>query len=334
MTHSISDPRRRSFMLAAAAAAAATVLPSTRAFAQADWPQKPIKLIVGFAPGGITDGLPRLYAPILSEKLGVPVVIENRTGAAGSIATAAVAGSPPDGYTLLASGIGQLVVLPHTSHMTVNPLTDLVHISMVADGDQILNINADVPAKNYAEFIALAKAKPGSLNYGDAGAGGNQHLYLEYFKMLAGVDIAGIHYRGGGPLMPDLLSNRVQLGLNAPSVVLPYIEKGQLRPLAVIAPKRNPKLPNVPTVAEVGLKPMEVCSNWLGLHAPKGTPDAIVQKIYKALAETMQSESVKKGMEGLNVYPIVSSPADFSARIARDHALFGKVAKQANVRAE
>jgi tripartite-type tricarboxylate transporter receptor subunit TctC len=134
--------------------------------------------------------------------------------------------------------------------------------------------------------------------------------------------------------MPDLLSNRVQLGLNAPSVVLPYIEKGQLRALAVVAPKRNPKLPNVPTVAEVGLKPMEACSNWLGLHAPKGTPDAIVQKIHKAIAETMQTDAVRKGMEALNIYPIVTTPAQFSARIARDYELFGKVAKAANVQSE
>jgi tripartite-type tricarboxylate transporter receptor subunit TctC len=149
------------------------MLPSMRAHAQDNWPSKPIKLIVGFAPGGITDGLPRLYAPVLAEKLGQPVVVENRTGAAGSIATTAVINSPPDGYTLLASGVGQIVVLPHTSQMTVNPLKDPVHISMLADGDQIPNINSEVPAKTYAEFIALAKAKPGTLNYGDAGPGGN-----------------------------------------------------------------------------------------------------------------------------------------------------------------
>jgi tripartite-type tricarboxylate transporter receptor subunit TctC len=335
MTQSTHDPRRRQFLMAGAAATAAAMLPAPRAYGQKDvWPAKPIKLVVGFAPGGITDGLPRLYAPVLSEKLGVPVVIENRSGAAGSIATTAVVQSPPDGYTLLASGVGQLVVLPHTSNMTINPMTDLVHISMLADGDQILNISSEVPAKNYAEFIALAKSKPGALYYGDAGPGGNQHLYLEYFKMLAGVDLTGVHYRGGGPLMPDLLANRVQLSLNAPSVVLPYIEKGQLRPLAIVAAKRNPKLPNVPTVAEVGLKPMEACSNWLGLHAPKGTPDAIVQKLYKAMVETMQSDTVKKGMETLNVYPVVSTPAEFSARLERDSALFAKVAKDANVRAE
>jgi tripartite-type tricarboxylate transporter receptor subunit TctC len=322
-------------MLAGAATAAAALSPLKLAQAQATpWPSKPIKLIVGFAPGGITDGLPRLYAPVLGEKLGTSVVVENKVGVAGNIATAFVAAAPPDGYTLLASGIGQIVVLPHTSNMQVNPLTDLVHISMVGDGDQILNINADVPAKNLTEFIALAKAKPGTLNYGDAGAGGNQNLYLEYFKMLAGVDIVGVHYRGGGPLMPDLLTNRVQLSLNAPSVVEPYIAQGKLRPLMIVGKKRNPKMPDVPTAAEAGFAKMEACSNWLGLHAPKGTPNEIVQKIYKALVETMRTESVVKGMAALNVYPIVDTPAQFSARIASDYELFGKVAKAANVRAE
>jgi len=330
----VSVGRRHFLKATAAAAAAASLSPMQLARAQDVWPAKPIKLVVGFAPGGITDGLPRLYAPVLSEKLGVPVVIDNKSGAAGNIATTFVATAPPDGYTLLASGIGQIVVLPHTSKMSVNPLTDLVHVSMLADGDQILNINSEVPAKNLGEFIALAKKKPGTLNYGDAGAGGNQHLYLEYFKMLAGLDIVGVHYRGGGPLLPDLLSNRVQLGLNTFSVVMPYIEQGKLRPLMLVGPSRNPKLPNVPTAAEAGLKPMEACSNWLGLHAPKGTPDAIVQKLYKAIAETMQTEAVKKGMATLNIYPIVSSPADFSARIKRDYELFGKVAKAANVQAE
>jgi len=327
-------PGRRRFLVGSAAAATALVAPLPRALAQGAWPAKPIKLVVGFAPGGITDGLPRLYAPVLAEKLGQSVVIENKVGAAGNIATTFVAQAPADGYTLLASGVGQIVVLPHTSTMSVNPVTDLAHITMVGDGDQILNINAEVPAKNLAEFIVLAKAKPGVLNYGDAGAGGNQNLYLEYFKMLAGVDIVGVHYKGGGPLMPDLLQNRVQLSLNAPSVVEPYIAQGKLRPLMIVGKKRSPKMPDVPTCAEAGFPQMEACSNWLGLHAPRGTPNDIVQRIYNAMVETMRSETVVKGLATLNVYPIMDTPAAFSARIAKDYELFGKVAKAAHVRAE
>ncbi|MDB5885457.1 MAG: hypothetical protein JWR74_1628 [Polaromonas sp.] len=323
---------RRSLIQASAGIAAGMALP-VAGWAQA-YPHKVIKLVVGFAAGGLTDALPRLLSGPMSERLGQSVIVENKAGAAGNIATAFVAGSAPDGYTLLASGVGQIVVLPHTSNLSVNPLTDLVHISMMGEGDQILNINAEVPAKNIAEFIALAKKNPKSMFYGDAGAGGNQHLYLEYFRMLAGIEMEGVHYRGGGPLMPDLLANRVQVSLNAPSVVEPYIAQGKLRPILIVGKKRNPKMLEVPTAAEAGFKPLEACSNWFGLHAPKGTPDAIVQKIHAALVDSLKSEAVKAGLVALAVQAIGDSPQAFGARIARDYALFGKVAKDANIRAE
>lgn len=170
--------------------------------------------------------------------------------------------------------------------------------------------------------------------YGDAGAGGNQHLYLEYFRMLAKIEMEGVHYRGGGPLMPDLLANRVQMSLNAPSVVEPYIAEGKLRPLMIVGKKRNPKMPEVPTAAEAGFKQLEACSNWFGLHAPKGTPDAIIQKVHKALVDSLQTDGVKAGLATLAVQAIGDTPQAFSARIARDYELFGKVAKDANIRAE
>jgi tripartite-type tricarboxylate transporter receptor subunit TctC len=323
---------RRGLIQAGAAAAASVALPFA-AHAQA-YPSKTIKLIVGFAAGGLTDALPRLLSTPMGERLGQPVIVENKAGAAGNIATAFVAGAPPDGHTLLASGVGQIVVLPHTSNLAVNPLTDLVHISMMGEGDQILNISSEVPAKNLAEFIALANQKPGAMFYGDAGAGGNQHLYLEYFRLLAGIDLQGVHYRGGGPLMPDLLSNRVQISLNAPSVVEPYIAQGKLRPILIVGKKRNPKMPEVPTAAEAGFAPLEACSNWFGLHAPKGTPDAIVQKIHAALVDSLKSDVVKAGLATLAVQGIGDTPQAFSARITRDYALFGKVAKDANIKAE
>lgn len=329
--HHKTFSRRRFIHTAGAAAAVAAVPLLARA---QNWPNKPIRLVVGFAPGGLTDALPRLLATPMGERLGQPVIIENKAGAAGNIATAFVAKSAPDGYTLLASGVGQIVVLPHTSNVGVNPLTDLVHISMMGEGDQILNISSQVPAKDLAEFIALAKKEPRSMFYGDAGAGGNQHLYLEYFRMLAKIDMEGVHYRGGGPLMPDLLANRVQMSLNAPSVVEPYIAEGKLRPLMIVGKKRNPKMPEVPTAAEAGFKQLEACSNWFGLHAPKGTPDAITQKVHKALVDSLQTDGVKAGLAALAVQAIGDTPQAFSARIARDYELFGKVAKDANIRAE
>jgi tripartite-type tricarboxylate transporter receptor subunit TctC len=326
---------RRRLLVAGSSLAAGLALPLLgRAQANASWPNRPIKLIVGFAPGGVTDGLPRLYAAALSERLGVPVVIENKVGAAGNIATAFAAKSAPDGYNLLASGVGQIVVLPHTSPIDVNPMTDLVHIAMVGDGDQILNIAADVPAKNLAEFVAYVKKNPGKVFWGDAGAGGNQHLYLEYFRSLAGLDMQAVHYKGGAPMLADLLTNRVQISLNAPSVVEPHIAAGKLRPIMILGKKRNPKMPEVPTAAEAGFPQMEACSNWLGLHAPKGTPDAIVQRIHKALADAMQSDAVKAGLEKMGVYSVMNTPQQFSARIASDYELFGKVVKASNIKAE
>lgn len=332
MTEHHTSLSRRSFIHTTGAAAAALAVPSLGR-AQV-WPTRPIKLVVGFAPGGLTDALPRLLSAPMGELLGQPVVIENKAGAAGNIATAFVAKSAPDGYTFLASGVGQIVVLPHTSNVGANPLTDLVHISMMGEGDQILNISSQVPAKNLAEFIALAKKEPRKMFYGDAGAGGNQHLYLEYFRMLAKIEMEGVHYRGGGPLMPDLLANRVQMSLNAPSVVEPYIAEGKLRPLMIVGKKRNPKMPDVPTAAEAGFPQLEACSNWFGLHAPKGTPDAIVQKVHKALIDSLQTDVVKAGLATLAVQAIGDTPQAFSARIARDFELFGKVAKDANIRAE
>ena len=171
---------RREFLHNAAATIAALATPSL-GFAQ-EYPSKPIKIIVGYAPGGTTDALPRILAPEMSKRLGQPVVVENRVGAAGNIATTFVAQSPPDGYTLLATSTGQIVVSPHTSTMTVDPLKDLVHISIFGEGDQYLTIPADLPAKNYTEFVELVKKNPGKMFHGDAGAGGNMHLYLEYYK--------------------------------------------------------------------------------------------------------------------------------------------------------
>ena len=311
------------------------LLCSASAIAQ-DFPNRPIKIIVGFAAGGLTDVLPRLLAGPMSERLGQPVIIENKTGAAGNIATTFVANSAPDGYTLLASTVGQIVVSPHTSSMAINPVTDLVHISMVGEGDQIFSINPDVPAKNYAEFVSLVKKNPGKYFYGDAGAGGSMNLYIEYFKMLTGLSTSmdGVHYRGAAALMPDLLSNRVQMSLNTFPVIEGYLPQGKLRPILLIGKQRDARIPLVPTVAEVGLKEMEAASNWFGLHAPKGTPPAVVQKIHAALMDALKKESVKAGLVTMAIRPVGDTAQEFSARIAADYNTFGKVALDAKVKAE
>lgn len=326
--------RRRLLALAAAACAGAAFAALPTPVQAQDYPSRTIKIIVGFAPGGLTDGLPRLLAGPLSERLGQPVVIENRSGAAGNLATTFVAGAAPDGYTLLASGVGQIVVSPHTTTMSVNPVTDLAHITMMGDGDQILSIHPDVPAKSMQEFVALSKAKPGSMFYGDAGIGGNMHLYLEYLKMLSGADIDSVHYKGAGQLMPDFLANRVQMSLNAPPVAEPYIAEGKLRPILIFGRTRNPKMPDVPTVAEVGMPQLEAASNWFGLHAPKGTPDAVVRRLNEAVVQALKAPEVQAGLKTMSVRAVGDSPAHFKARIDKDYQDFGAVAKSANMLAK
>ena len=328
-----TPPRsRRRFLGNMALGSAAVALPWV-ARAQA-YPNKPIRIIVGFAAGGTTDALPRLLAGPMGDKLGQPVIIENRTGAAGNIATAFVAKAAPDGYTLMASSGGQLVVSPLTSKMPVDPIKDLIHISVMGEGDQILITNPEVPAKNIAEFIALAKKNPKLLFYGDSGAGGNMNLYLEYFRHLAGVEIEPVHFKGGSLILPDLVANRVQLSLLTFPVAEGYIAQGKLRPLAIYGKKRNPRLPDVPTVAEAGLKPLEAASNWFGLHAPLGTPTPIVQQIRDAMTYALQTDVVKKGLVTLALDPVGNSSEAFGARINAEYETFRQVIKDTNFKVE
>ncbi len=332
MTKNLHSLTRRSLLRTVGAAGVSAALPALSA-AQS-YPSKPIRFVVGFAPGGLADAMPRLVAPHMSERLGQQIIVENRTGAAGNLATTFVAKSAPDGYNILATSVGQIVISPHTSSLAVNPLTDLRHISMMGEGDQILNINAAVPAQNLAEFIALARKNPGTMFYGDAGAGGSLHLYLEYFKLLAGIDLQPVHYRGTSQLMPDYLSNRVQMSLNGYPAIEAYITQGKLRPLMLIGKRRDPRLPLVPTAAEAGFKPLEACSNWFGLHAPKGTPDAIVSRLHEALGEALATDAVKAGLANMAIRGVGDTPQAFTARIASDHEAFGKVARTARIQAE
>lgn len=330
---SLRRSHRPSFLRTAALLFAAMALPSP-GFAQGDFPTKPIRIIVGYAPGGTTDALPRIVAQGMSERLGQQVIVENRTGAAGNIATTYVAQSAPDGHTLLASSIGQIVVSSHTSKMAVDPMKDLVHISMIGEGDQYLTISSEVPAKNYKEFVDLVKQHPGKYFHGDAGAGGNMHLYLEYYKSLAGLKMDAVHFKGGALIIPDLIGNRVQMSLMTYGVVEGYVKQGKLRPILVFAKQRDSKYPDLPTVAEVGLKPLEAASNWFGLHAPKGTPDAVVRKIHAALVATLKTDEVRKGLANLVITPGGDTSEHFSARIASEYEVFGKVVKQLGIKQE
>jgi tripartite-type tricarboxylate transporter receptor subunit TctC len=321
---------RRRFLRDTALASAAMALPGI-GWTQ-EFPNKPIKLNVGFSPGGLTDVLARLTATSLGEKLGQSVIVENRTGAAGNLATEYVAKAPADGYNLLFSSVGQIVVSPHTyTDMRVSPQNDLSHISMIGEGDLILTVNTAVPAQNIQEFIALVKKSPGTMFFGDSGAGGNLHLYMEYFTLLAGLKMTGVHYRGTAQLMPDFIGNQVQMSLNAYPAIEAYIQQGKLRPLMVVGKQREAKLPHVPTAAEVGLKPLEVCTNWFGLHGPRNMPEPIRQKVRSALLEALATDAMKAGLATQSIRAVGDTPAAFSARIASDSEAFAKVARTAKI---
>lgn len=297
-----------------------------------DYPSKPVRLNVGFSAGGLTDVLARLTATSLGDKLGQPIIIENKTGAAGNLATEFIAKAPADGYNLLFSSVGQIVVSPHTyTGMRVDPQADLSHISMIGEGDLILTVNTQVPVQTIQEFIALVKKNPEKMFYADSGAGGNLHLYMEYFNLLAGLKMTGVHYRGTAQLMPDFIGNQVQMSLNAYPAIEPYLQQGKLRALMVVGRQREAKLPNVPTCAEVGLKPLEVCTNWFGLHAPKTLPQPLRQKLRDALVEALKTDAMKAGLAIQSIRPVGDTPAAFTARIASDYEAFAKVAQAARI---
>lgn len=326
----MTQNNRRRFLQYASIAPISAVLP---AYANtSDYPNKPIKMVVGFSAGGTTDALPRLLATPMSKILGQTIVVENKPGAAGNIATAQVARSAPDGYTLLASSIGQITVSPHTMQMSVDPQKDLEHISMLGEGDQFLTINTQVPAKNIQEFIALAKDKPNTMFYGDSGAGGNMHLYLEYFRMLADIDIDAVHFKGGSQIMPDLISNRVQLSLLSNIVMSSHSKQGSLRPILLYGKRRDPNYPDVPTVREAGFPDLETASNWFGLHAPKGTPRSIVNKIEHALVESLKLKEVQAGLVTLGITAGGNTSDAFKQRIARESETFKKVAQLTHIK--
>lgn len=321
---------RREFMVAAGAASAGLLVPSL-ARAQA-YPSKPVKVIVGFAAGGGTDVLGRLLAQGLNERLGQPFVVENRTGAGGNIATMAVVNAPADGYTLLVTTVGQTVVSPHTDPtLKIDPRKELTHIAMIGEGDYILAVHVDVPVKDVREFIAYAKKNPGKLNYATAGAGSNLHLFSEYFMMTAGVDVQAVHYRGGAAMTPDLMSGQVQLSLNGIHALDPYFKAGKLKPLVVIGRQREPKFPEIPTCADIGMPELAVCTNWFGFHAPAGTPAPIIATLSEATIAVLKGEAVRAKMAGMGMRVIGDTPEAFTARIDSDYKLFGEVARKAKV---
>lgn len=303
-------------------------------YAQA-WPtRKPITFVSAFPPGGVADILARLLAQQLTAKLGQNIVVDNKSGAGGIIGTEAVAKAAPDGYTFLlgnhsalASGLSLVEKIPYDAARDFAPITMVSQVTMA------LVVNKDVPAADYAELVALAKAKPGTLSIAVPSLGGVQHLSVEQLKKEAGVDITTVAYRGTTPAVNDLLSGTVQLSLDSLPALLPHIKSGKLQPLFVADKERSPLLPNVPTVAEVGLKDL-TASPWFVLVAPANTPPEIIERMNRAAVEALKSNEIRKAFAAQGMDPVWSTPEEASTFIRGEIARWAKVVRETGVRVE
>lgn len=288
------------------------------------YPSKPIRLVVGFAPGGSTDVTARLIGQALSERLGQPLIVENRPGAGGNIAAESVARAEPDGYTLFFASSGTVVTNPSLyKNIPFDTLKDFAPISQTAFIPNLLVVNPSVPANSIPELLDYAKANPGKLSYGSAGNGSSQHLAAELFKSLGKVDMVHVAYRGGAPAVNDLIGGQIQL-LFAPLVeVLPFVEAGKLKALGVTTKQRSPALPTVQAIAET-LPGFEVAL-WNGLMAPARTPDAIIERLHRETISALGSEEVKAKLATQGSEPAGSSPAELRAFIDTELAKWKKL---------
>ena len=297
-----------------------------------DYPNKPILLVVPFAPGGSSDFLSRLIGAKLTEAWKQQVVVESRPGGAGNIAMDAVQRAKPDGYTLILGHVGTLAVNPAMfAKLPYDPIKGFVPVGMIATVPTLLVVNPSVPAKNFKEFLALAKAKPGTIYYGSAGNGSSGHLAMEYLKQAANIDLTHVPYKGTGPMVTDLLGGQTQATFTGATPLIPHIKQGKLRPIAVGGTKRIAALPEVPTVAESGLPGFET-SQWYGILAPAGTPDAIVKKLNTELNRILKSPEVVERMTADGSVPQGSTPEEFAKFIASEQKRWGQVVKTANIK--
>lgn len=298
----------------------------------AGYPDKPVRMLVGFAPGGGTDATARAIAPKLSELLGHQVIIDNRPGATGNIATDIVAKSNPDGYTILMGTIAALAINPSLyQKLPFDPIKDLAPVTRAVDSTNVLVVHPSVAAKSVKELITLAKSK--SLNCGSSGVGGAGHLALELFNLQAGVKMTHVPYKGGGPAMIDLLGGNIQLIFATAASAVGHIKTGKIRALAVTTLKRSPLVPDLPTVAETGLKGFEA-NNWYGIVVPAKTPHAIIMRLNKDASTALLTPDIKELLfkQGLDVAP--ESPEAFGAYIKSEGAKWAKVVKASGLKAE
>jgi tripartite-type tricarboxylate transporter receptor subunit TctC len=299
----------------------------------AQFPNKPIITVVGFEPGGGTDTTARILQPVLTEQLGQQVVVENRAGAGGNIAVDYVAKAAPDGYTIVLANVGALAVNPHILKTPYDPLKDLVPITMAAEFANVLVVQPNLPINNVADFVKMAKEKPGIVTYASSGIGGAGHLAGELLRTMAKVDIVHVPYKGGGPAMQGFLGGQVASFFATPVSSISQIRAGRAKAVATTGAKRAALMPEVPTVAESGYPGYEAL-NWYGYLAPKGTPKEIVDRLNKELVKALAHPQVVAALHKTGTEPKSSTPEEFAAYIKREYDTWGKVVKEAGIKAQ
>ncbi len=316
---------RRTFLAAALATPAI-------ARAQAPWaPNRPIRFVVPFPPGGATDVVARVLGERMQEKLGQPVTVENRTGAGGNVGVENVVRSAPDGHSILMGTTGTLTINPHLyANMGFNPATDLAGVSMAFTTDHVLIIHPSVQAQTAQEFLALARARPGQLSFGSGGNGSSTHLVPELFKLVAGIDLQHVPYRGSAPALNDTVAGNVQVMLDQLPSALAMIQGGRVRALAVTGPRRSSVLPNLPTVAELGLAGAEATS-WGAVMAPAGTPAPVVERLSAVIREALAEPGTQQRLAAAGADAVSSTPAELAATMRAETEKWGRVVREARI---
>lgn len=298
-----------------------------------NYPSQPARIIVPYAPGGFNDTIARVVGRKLQESMGQPFVTDNRPGGGTVLGLSVAAKSPPDGYTLVVVGFPTVANQFLIKKLPYDTQRDFTPVVLGAHSPNLLVVRADSPIKSMKDFIAAAKEKPGKMNYATAGNGTSNHLTMEYFKSLAGIDLVQVPYKGSAPMVTDLIGGQVDIMFDNAPHVMPHVKAGRLRALAITSEKRSPLLPDVPTVAELGFPGFAV-SVWYGFAAPAGTPADIVQKLNREINKALQAEDVKKTFTEAGVETLGGSTAQFDTFFKSESARWGKVIRQANITAD
>jgi tripartite-type tricarboxylate transporter receptor subunit TctC len=303
-----------------------SAVPSGAAF-----PDRPIRLVVSFPPGGAADGVARVLAEGLSARLGVPVVVENQGGAAGTIAGSMVARAAPDGYTMLVSATAVFAMVPNLRRLDFDPLRDLLPVARIGESLRALAVSPKLPVKTLAEFVTYAKANPGKLNYGSSGQGSTVHILTETFRHAAGIDIVHVPYRGAGPSLTGLLAGDIEILMD--TVVVPHVQAGKLIGLAAAGDVRLPELPDLPTLAEAGYSSVRT-SGWTALFGPAHLPGDIVDTYARTIEALFKDDAFVKRIVTTGSRPAFLAPAAFADVVREDHAYFGKVIRELKIKAQ